>query len=399
MKSVKYLGHVVSEKGVETDPEKISALTTWPKPTNINELKSFLGFTGYYRRFVRDYSKIVKPLNALTAGYCPSRRSAKGVRPASNFDLKKPFGGRWTSECDNAFQMIIERLTTAPVLGFANPKLPYILHTDASLHGLGAALYQEQDGKMRVISFASRGLSNCEKRYATHKLEFLALKWAVTDKFYDYLYGAEFTIMTDNNPLTYILTSAKLDTAGHRWLAALSTFNFSIEYRAGKKHQDADGLSRRPHDQIDSDFSSKVEDERISQFISRFLKEENKVSFPQEAVKAVCQKHQLYRSTAKYEDTDLPPLLECLAIDASAIPVEFSQTELLPGSSTLPRMSRQDWAAEQAHDPVISRVIHFLNIGKRVSYRVRQQEPREVQVMLRLMNQLVHRMESYTGSV
>lgn len=98
---------------------------------------------------------------------------------------------------------------------------------------------------MRVISFASRGLSNCEKRYPTHKLEFLALKWAVTDKFYDYLYGAEFTIMTDNNPLTYTLTSAKFDAAGHRWLAALSTFNFSIQYRAGKKNQDADGLSRR----------------------------------------------------------------------------------------------------------------------------------------------------------
>ncbi len=193
MKSVKYLGHIVSEKGAETDPEKISALTTWPKPIHISELKSFLGFTGYYRRFVRDYSKITKPLNALTAGYCPPRRNAKGVRPASNSDFKKLFGDRWNLECDDAFQTIIEKLTTAPVLGFANPRLPYILHTDASLRGLGDTLYQEQEGKMRVISFASRGLSNCEKRYPTHKLEFLALKWAVTDKFYDYLYGAKFT--------------------------------------------------------------------------------------------------------------------------------------------------------------------------------------------------------------
>ncbi len=389
MKSVKYLGHIVSDKGVETDPEKISALTTWPKPINISELKSFLGFTGYYRRFVRDYSKIVKPLNALTAGFCPPRKNAKGVRPASNSDFKKHFGGRWTPECDDAFQTIIEKLTTAPVLGFANPRQPYILHTDASLQGLGATLYQEQDGQMRVISFASRGLSNCEKRYPTHKLEFLALKWAVTDKFYDYLYGAEFTIMTDNNPLTYILTSAKLDAAGHRWLAALSTFNFSIQYRAGKKNQDADGLSRRPHDQVDTDSSSKVEDERISQFISRFLEEEDKACFPHEAVKAVCQKHQLYRPTVESKDADIPLVLECLAIDASAIPIEFSQAEFLPGSSTLPRMSQQDWAAEQANDPVISRVTHLLNTGKRLSYRVKQQEPREVQLMLRLMDQLV----------
>lgn len=153
---------------------------------------------------------------------------------------------RWTPECDDAFKTIIEKLTTAPVLGFANPKLPYSLHTDASLQGLGPTLYQEQDGQMRVISFASRGLLNCEKRYPTHKLEFLALKWAVTDKFYDYLYGAEFTIVADNNPLTYIFTSAKPDAAGH-------TLNFSIQYRAGKKNQDADGLSRRPHDQVDTD--------------------------------------------------------------------------------------------------------------------------------------------------
>lgn len=267
MKSVKYLGHIVSEEGVKTDPDKISALTTWPKPTNIRELKSFLGFTGYYRRFVKDYSKIARPLNALTAGYCP-RRKGKESKSLSNSDFKKPFGSRWTPECDVSFQTLIEKLTSAPVLGFANSKLPYVLHTDASLHGLGAALYQHQDGHLRVIAFASRGLSNCEKRYPTHKLEFLALKWAITDKFCDYLYGAEFVVMTDNNPLTYILTSAKLDAAGHRWLASLSNFNFSLQYRAGKKNVDADGLSRRPHPLPDVDFSTKTEDDRVHQFIS-----------------------------------------------------------------------------------------------------------------------------------
>jgi len=135
MKSVTYLGHIVSESCVETDPDKISALTTWPKPSNISQLKSFLGFTGYYRRFVRDYSKIAKPLNALTTGYCQPRRK-KESKPLSNADFRKPFGSRWTSECDVSFKTLIEKLTTAPVLGFANPKLSYILHT----HGLGAAL-------------------------------------------------------------------------------------------------------------------------------------------------------------------------------------------------------------------------------------------------------------------
>lgn len=389
MKSVKYLGHIVSENGVETDPDKISALTTWPKPTNISELKSFLGFTGYYRRFVKDYSKIARPLNALTAGYCPPRKK-KGSKTFTNADFRKPFGSRWTTECDVSFQTLIEKLTTAPVLGFANPRSPYILHTDASLHGLGAALYQEQEGHLRVIAFASRGLSNCERRYPTHKLEFLALKWAITDKFYDYLYGAEFVVMTDNNPLTYILTSAKLDAAGHRWLASLSNFNFSLQYRAGKKNQDADGLSRRPHPQADIDFTSKTEDDRIHQFISQFMKEGTRTSFTNEAVKAICQKHNLYELVeAEEEENSLPAALECLAMNADAIPVEFLQADLLPGSSTLPRMSPQEWIAEQSRDPTISRVIELLHTGKRLSYRVRRNETREVQLMLRVMDQFI----------
>lgn len=98
------------------------------------------------------------------------------------------------------------------------------LHTDASTTGIGAALYQEQEGEMRVIAFASRGLSKSKSRYPAHKLEFLVLKWAVTEKFCDYLYGGSFTVVTDSNPLTYILTTAKLDATSYHWLSALSTF-------------------------------------------------------------------------------------------------------------------------------------------------------------------------------
>ena len=104
-----------------------------------------------------------------------------------------------------------------------NPKLAYVLHTDAS-----------------------RGLSKSKSRYPAHKLEFLALKWAVTEKFADYLYKIPFTVLMDSNPLTYLLTTAKLDAASYRWLSALSTFSFQLQYRAGKRNIDADGLSRRP---------------------------------------------------------------------------------------------------------------------------------------------------------
>lgn len=178
---------------------------------------------------MRDYSKIVKPLNDLTAGYPPLRKYSQGIEKTHlYFHPKEFFGKRWTPECQRAFDEIIDKLTTAPVLGFANPKLPYLLHTDASMTGLGIALYQEQDGQMKAIAFASRGLTKSEAKYPAHKLEFLALKWAVTAKFSNYLYGTSFTVITDSNPLTYILTSAKLDATGYRWLSALSTYNFKL---------------------------------------------------------------------------------------------------------------------------------------------------------------------------
>ena len=105
-----------------------------------------------------------------------------------------------------------------------------MLHTDASELGLGAMLYQEQDNEKRVISYASRTLSSSERNYPAHKLEFLALKWAVTDQFHEYLYGGKFEVYTDNNPLTYILTTAKLDATGQRWVARLADYNFNLHY-------------------------------------------------------------------------------------------------------------------------------------------------------------------------
>lgn len=192
---VQYLGHVVSRNGVETDPDKIATLTSWPVPQNLQDLRSFLGFAGYYRRFVKDNSSIVKPLNELTSGYPPSQRKSKqSIKPQYN----------------------------------------------ASCTGLGAVLYQEHEGKNRVVAYASRGVSRSEARYSAHKLEFLALKWAVTEKFNDYLYGTHFTVVTDSNTLTYLLTSAKLDATSYRWLSVLSAYSFKIIYRAGKQNVDAD---------------------------------------------------------------------------------------------------------------------------------------------------------------
>jgi hypothetical protein len=132
-----------------------------------------------------------------------------------------------------------DHLVSAPILGYASSFLPYELHTDASGDALGAVLYQEQDGAKRVISYASRGLSKAERNYPTHKREFLALKWVVVDKFKDYLYQQDSTVYT-----VYVLTSAKLNATGQRWLASLAAFHFDIRYRPGRNNADADALRR-----------------------------------------------------------------------------------------------------------------------------------------------------------
>lgn len=244
---VKYVGHIVSADGVAADPEKVQAVTTWPQPTDLRALRSFLGFCGYYRRFIADYAKIVKPLTDLTKGYAQKhgRNTPDPKKSSSYHQDSEPFGERWTLSCTEAFHKIINRLTTVPVLAFADPNKPYILHVDACLQGLGSVLYQEYPSGLRPVAFASRKLSNAETKYPIHQLEFLALKWAVVDKFHDYLYGARFTVRTDNNPLTYVLTTAKLNATGHRWLASLATYDFDVQYRPGKTNVDADLLSRR----------------------------------------------------------------------------------------------------------------------------------------------------------
>jgi hypothetical protein len=256
---VSYVGHTVSTDGVEADDDKVLRIKTWPVPCNVDEVRTFLGFTGYYRRFVKDYAKIARPLNDLL-GKCPKKRRKGAPRKPT-----VPDTWRWTEIEQEAFDKLKESLTSPPILKYPDFKQPFILHTDACLSGLGAVLYQKVDGREHVIAYASRSLNKAEKNYPAHKLEFLALKWAITKKFHDYLYGNEFTVYTDNNPLTYVLTTAKLDATGQRWIAALGMYNFKILYRSGKANADANGLSRLPH--------------RCEEYSS----------VPEEVIKALCQ--------------------------------------------------------------------------------------------------------------
>ena len=228
---IAYLGHIVSKAGIETDPKKIRDIWEWPRPSTDTDVRQFLGFTNYYRKFIKHYAVVANPLNKLISGENAKKKNKKV---------------EWTQECEESFQKLKDICTETPVLAYANYEKPFKLTTDASKKGLGAVLSQMgEDGKERPVAFASRTLSKSEKNYTTHKLEFLALKWSVTDRFHEYLYGSTFEVFTDNNPLSYVLSSAKLDATGQRWIAALQgPYNFKIHYKPGRLNQVADSLSR-----------------------------------------------------------------------------------------------------------------------------------------------------------
>jgi transposase InsO family protein len=167
----------------------------------------------------------------------------KGVKKHGS---KEPI--KWGEVHQTILNAMINTLKSPEVIAYPNFELPFFITCDASESGLGAVLYQHQDGVDKVIGYASRTLSEAEQNYHLHsgKLEFLALKWAITERFSDYLrYGPPFKVYTDNNPLTYVLTSAKLNAVGMRWVNELCEYNFTIQYKRGKENVDADYLSRR----------------------------------------------------------------------------------------------------------------------------------------------------------
>ena len=224
-----YLGHGVSKNAIQTDSKRFEAIHKWPIPANVTEVRSFLGFTNYYRRFIKKYVQLAKPLYKLILGENTS---------------KKQNSIKWDPECQEAFNSLKELYTTTPILAYADFEKPFKLHTDVSVLGLGAVLYQVQDGVDKVISYASRSLRKSEAKYPVHKLEFPCLKWAITKQFHEYLYGNTFDVYTNNNPLTYVLTTAKLDAMGHRRITGLAKYNFHIHYKSRKSNVEADALSR-----------------------------------------------------------------------------------------------------------------------------------------------------------
>lgn len=161
-------------------------MSKWPRPNHVSELCSFLGFANYYRRFVEGFAKLAAPLHRLVAELTGTKSRKPAIQVLS---------AAWTDECEKSFEGLKQRLVSAPVLAYANFSLPFILEVDASYQGLDAVLSQEQAGKIRPIAYASCGLRPTERNmesYSSMNLEFLALKWAMTEKFRDYLLGQKY---------------------------------------------------------------------------------------------------------------------------------------------------------------------------------------------------------------
>jgi hypothetical protein len=183
--SVSFLGHVISGEGVAVDPEKVKDVVEWTRPTSVFEIRSFLGLAGYYRRFIEGFSKLSRPLTALT------QKNARFV---------------WTDECEQCFQELKRRLVTAPVLALPTESGNFVVYSDTSKKGLGCVLMQNGN----VIAYASRQLKPYEQNYPTHDLELAAVVFAL--KIWRHcLYGERCEIYTDHKSLKYLFTQKELN--------------------------------------------------------------------------------------------------------------------------------------------------------------------------------------------
>jgi len=222
--SVHFLGHVVSADGIATDPEKIRAVTEWPVPNSVTEVRSYLGLASYYRKFVKDFAEIAAPLHELT------KKNAKFV---------------WTDETHEAFEALKVALTTPPILAMPQDTGEFIVDTDASEKTLGCVLSQVQDGVERVIAYASRSLDPRERNYCCSRRELLAVVHFLK-YFRKYLLGKKFRVRTDHSALTWLRKTPEPIGQQARWCEQLEEYEFTIEHRPGVKHGNADVLSRRP---------------------------------------------------------------------------------------------------------------------------------------------------------
>ena len=322
---INYLAHHVSQKGVLPSKKNLESIAQCLPLDTYTKVKSFVGLVGHYRCFIKGFAKIAAPLYDLTSG--------------DNKDKKSEHVGL-SPDAREAFNCLKAACLQAPILSFPDFNKPFLLETDASGRGLGAVLSQKQeDGQYHPIAYASRVMNETEQRYHSNKQEFLALKVAITEQFHEYIspYGKnrnEFVVRTDNNPLTYIFSSANLDAAGQQWVARLTSYNFSLEYQKGKDNTVADFLSQ---------MNERLPEEEVQEYF-------NQIPYP--GVKAVLNNAIMPIEEHAEQGVRLTP--DCQG-DPQEVTVEASPARLATTNVT-------DWKQEQKEDPVLYQVAKHLRV-------------------------------------
>ena len=241
--SVSYLGHVISKDGIQPNPDKVSAVADYPKPTTVKQVRSFLGLGSYYRNFIQGFSDKAAPLFELTKKYAKFQ---------------------WTDECQTSFDSIKTALISSPTLIYPSFEKPFYLFTDCSDVAAGFCLSQyDDDGKEHPIAYGGKSLSTAERNYSITEKECLAIIVGIK-RFQHYLMGQKFYVVTDHSALKWLMHTKEPVNRIARWIMFLQQFNFEILHRSGNKHQNADALSRREYTPVT--ISSLKMDEEASPF-------------------------------------------------------------------------------------------------------------------------------------
>ena len=310
---ITFLGHEISAKGMKPGTANLKAIAEMASPMTYMGVRRFTRMTGFFRCFIKGYAKIAKPLNYLLGGEASKLKDE---------DLML------TPEALAAFEELKMRCMMAPMLAFADFEKPFRLETDALKEGLGAILLQEVgDGQFHLVAFASRELKGGEPKYHSSRLEFLALKWAVTEQFHECLQYQPFTVWTDNNPLTYILTTPNLDALGHRWVAALARYNMKLEYLKGSDNKVAGALSHTPE---------KLDEETVRELLN-------------------CAR---IGYLLRAETDNINVIQEGKWVDQEVI---VRAAQIVKQHKKFCNLANSDWVKAQQRDPVIPHVIAWIN--------------------------------------
>ena len=224
-----YLAHHISSKGIHPSEENVCTIMEFPMLETYTEVRAFCGLVGHYHHFIRNFAHLACVLYDILG------------------DEVKMGPVMLTPKAEEVVRLLKEKILSAPVLVFPDFNKPFLLETDAPKEGLGVVLsHKQEDRHYHPVVFGSRILTPSEQNYHSSKLEFLALKWSVTEHFKEYLAYAPFTVCMDNNPLTYMQTTPNLDTMGHCWVGALASYEFTLEYQKGSDNTATDALSPVP---------------------------------------------------------------------------------------------------------------------------------------------------------